>query len=169
MLRVRTTELMDSLVTDIYHFVVETVPGVTRDRRAPHFAEVEPVELPFSTRGIPQRCLQPHILPYHRLKRWVTKAGARTTAEAPSLEEEIHWTRRGGRPIHRRDLVYLVPEYTPLRKLIQSSTDHSYAQPPPATQERDTTVSSPAPVPTATAPFNVVCPHTGRPLPEPTS
>ena len=101
---------------------------------APHFAEVEPVELPFSTRGIPQRCLQPHILPYHQLKRWVTKAGARTIAEASSLEEEIYWTRRGGRPIHQRDLVYLVPEYTPLRKLIQGSADHSYAQPPPATQ-----------------------------------
>ena len=88
-LRVRTTELMDSLVSDIYQFVVETVPGVTRDRRSPHFAEVEPVDLPFSTRGIPQRCLQPHILPYHRLKRWVTKTGARTIAEAPLLEEEI--------------------------------------------------------------------------------
>ena len=41
-LRVRTTELMDSLVTDIYQFIVETVPGVTRDRSAPHVAEVEP-------------------------------------------------------------------------------------------------------------------------------
>ena len=61
--------------------------------------EIERIRLPTTNYNVDSRQLQPHVVPNHRLRRWFTKCGERTSNDAPSIEERKHWTRSGGTPI----------------------------------------------------------------------